>query len=516
MRAKGAAVLGVLGLLGLLALAQWNWFAAPLNRDEGEYAYSAWRMANGGVPYREAFLQKPPMILYTYWLAQRISETASWPVRVAAFLFVAGTMGVVGWIAKRECGTRCAWAAMALFVPMASFPFLGCIPANTEKFMNLPMLAALALPLHGRGGARPWAWAAAGACAALALLYKPICLPILAFAFAVWLVETFRKHGLRRAGMQVLAMASGGGLAGAGALAFFAAHGALGDLWEAAVAFNQAYAGFSGWALDVTLRRAWNFLRVWSPAVLLALACLASGSSRKGYWLGLFAIAMGVANLDQNSHYFIMAIPLWALVAAFGLDSVAQRLSRRWRRNWHAALTAVAAVVLFWPIAPVAGMAPRDLSSFFHRGNPFVESAEVARRVAERTRPGDPVFVAGSEPQILFHAKRRSSTRFVIAYPLTLPTRYQPAFQQEVLDALRRDPPEVVVWAASPASWFSGTCPPDRHARFLQELQALLETSYQRVGGYVWINGQGTWREPLEDPERPSASLVVYARKPRD
>ena len=163
------------------------------------------------------------MILHTYWLAQRISETASWPPRVAAILFVAGTMGVVGWIAKRERGTRCAWAAMALFVPMASFPFLGCIPANTERFMNFPMMAALALPLHGRGWARPWAWAAAGACAALALLYKPICLPVLAFAFAVWLVETFRAHGLRRAGLHVLAMAGGGGLAGAGALAFFAA-----------------------------------------------------------------------------------------------------------------------------------------------------------------------------------------------------------------------------------------------------------------------------------------------------
>ena len=223
------------------------------------------------MPYREAFLQKPPMILHTYWLAQRISETASWPPRVAAILFVAETMGVVGWIAKRERGTRCAWAAMALFVPMASFPFLGCIPANTERFMNFPMMAALALPLHGRGWARPWAWAAAGACAALALLYKPICLPVLAFAFAVWLVETFRAHGLRRAGLHVLAMAGGGGLAGAGALAFFAAHGALGDLWEASVVFNRAYAGLSGWALDVALRRARNFLRVWSLAVLLAL-----------------------------------------------------------------------------------------------------------------------------------------------------------------------------------------------------------------------------------------------------
>ena len=85
-----------------------------------------------------------------------------------------------------------------------------------------------------------------------------------------------------------------------------------------------------------------------------------------------------------------------------------------------------------------------------------------------------------------------------------------------MLDALWRDPPVVIVWAASPASWFSAACPPDRQARFLHELQVLLETSYQRVGGYVWINGHGSWREPLGDPEWSAASLVVYARKPRD
>ena len=53
------------GLLGLLLLTQWNWFSMPFERDEGEYAYSAWLMKDGGVPYRDAFLQKPPMVVYT-------------------------------------------------------------------------------------------------------------------------------------------------------------------------------------------------------------------------------------------------------------------------------------------------------------------------------------------------------------------------------------------------------------------------------------------------------------------
>ena len=38
----------------------------PLERDEGEYAYVAWRMLEGEVPYRDAFDQKPPGVFLAY------------------------------------------------------------------------------------------------------------------------------------------------------------------------------------------------------------------------------------------------------------------------------------------------------------------------------------------------------------------------------------------------------------------------------------------------------------------
>ena len=512
MHAKGWAVLGVLGLLALMALAQWYWFGIPLDRDEGEYAYSAWRLADGGVPYRDAFMQKPPMVIYTYWLAQRWSDSAVWPPRVLAWIFVAATMGLVGWIAKRAGGDRCSWAAMALFVPMASFPFLGSIAANTEKFMNLPMMAVVALHVVDRTSSRAWRWGAAGACASIALLYKPICLPVLAFVFTAWSIGMFRSQGFRRAGIRLVALVVGAAAAAAAALAWIGARGALGDLWAAAVDFNRAYAGISGWMLGSSLRYARTFLFAWPSAVLLTIAFACGRSARKGYWLGLLAIALGVANLDQNGHYFIMAIPFWALVAAFGLDDLASRLPGIGRIHWYGVLAVVSAVVLWLPLRPVLGLSPRRLSQTFLLGNPFAESAEVARRVAELTQPDDGVFVEGSEPQILFHAKRKSSTRFVIAYPLTLPTRFQFAYQQEVLEALRTEPPEVVVWVSSSMSWLSFSGPMDRHARYVGELQSMLANSYLEVGGFVPSPGGGAWREPLDDAERPLATLRIYRR----
>ncbi len=63
-----------IGMTCLFLLLRWNSFNAPFERDEGEYAYSARLLSHGEMPYEHSFLQKPPMIIYTYMVGQYISE----------------------------------------------------------------------------------------------------------------------------------------------------------------------------------------------------------------------------------------------------------------------------------------------------------------------------------------------------------------------------------------------------------------------------------------------------------
>lgn len=46
----------LLALLATIAL-RWPLLEVPLERDEGEYAYIAWRISEGDVPYLDAFDQ---------------------------------------------------------------------------------------------------------------------------------------------------------------------------------------------------------------------------------------------------------------------------------------------------------------------------------------------------------------------------------------------------------------------------------------------------------------------------
>ena len=95
------------GLFLLLLILRWNSFSVPFERDEGEYAYSAWIMAEGkGIPYKNAFLQKPPMIIYTYMLAYLINPNALWPSRVLAFVFIFISALLMAAIVGKEYGKK--------------------------------------------------------------------------------------------------------------------------------------------------------------------------------------------------------------------------------------------------------------------------------------------------------------------------------------------------------------------------------------------------------------------------
>ena len=66
MKNKILSISIVILFISFFVLLNWNSFSAPFERDEGEYAYSAWLLRTGDTPYQDSFLQKPPLIIYTY------------------------------------------------------------------------------------------------------------------------------------------------------------------------------------------------------------------------------------------------------------------------------------------------------------------------------------------------------------------------------------------------------------------------------------------------------------------
>ncbi|HWF20235.1 MAG TPA: hypothetical protein VG754_13280, partial [Verrucomicrobiae bacterium] len=90
------AWLSCIGIIVLFVALRWNNYDAPLIRDEGEYFYSAALLKQGIAPYANSFLQKPPMIIYTYAFATTVLPNSYWSARFLAYLFVALTTVLLG------------------------------------------------------------------------------------------------------------------------------------------------------------------------------------------------------------------------------------------------------------------------------------------------------------------------------------------------------------------------------------------------------------------------------------
>lgn len=502
----------------LFVALRWHGAAAPLIRDEGEYAYAAQLLRRGVAPYKHSFLQKPPMVIYTYALANLTAPKIFWAPRILAYIFTALTTILLGLIARLEFGKGFALPTMWLFTPMVLLPGLDQTIANTEMFMLLPLMACFALYIlrrhYGHGHA---AWFAVGFCAVVTLAYKYTSLPLLVALAAAWSLYEWRTQKNVRLLIQYWVLGFFGAcVAGAGVFGFFLMRDGGRHLWECTVVFNRAYiaSGNFGWnRLGYRLHALWAS---WWVLFLLPSVLLVKPSGRILFWLGMFVAAWLTTSASYYWQYYVPVMPFWALLTAVGAKRLAAWFSARLHCSEVQLSQGLIAFVIFvlcmadlpWLIPAKTHRASGD----FNPINPFPESQIVARRVAEITSPQDWVYIAGSEPQILYYAQRFSPTRFVITYPLMIPTPLARAYQQEAIRELDMRPPAVIVRARWNTSWLKQA---DTPPEFVNYLDSCLAEHYERVGGYVLAGEGGCWLEPLPDRDLSDASLVLFRRKPR-
>ncbi len=517
----------------LFILLRWNNYNAPLIRDEGEYAYAAQLLRHGLTPYQDSFLQKPPMVVYTYLLSNLAAPGVFWFPRVLAALFVGAATVLLGGIARREFGPGTGLTAMALFTPMVLLPEIEQFHANTEMFLLLPLLGAIAVySHHRRDGGGFGAWFLSGLLGSIAFWYKYTCLPLLVLLFACWSWETLRAGrrsleaaGTQRSGrspvglrwgfaalrFQWLGLTLGALASSVAVLGLFLVRDGGRHFWQCTIEFNRFYAHSINFAPDLFEARLEWFWTHWWLLFLLLPALALAWTPRVGFWLAMFLVSWVTTNGSGYGQYYLLVMPFWALLSAVALRGVSAKVAARF--SWpepglRFAFSLITVLLVCWPDRHSVALSQE---AFAHEklagSNPFLESALVARRVAALSAPGDSVLVAGSEPQILVYAHRFSPTRFVITAPLMMPSPLAAGFQQEAIRALRDRPPALVVLARSNTSWLMEENSPREFPQFLYQM---LNEKYHPVGGYVMEGTNGRWEEPLPETALTNATLILF------
>jgi 4-amino-4-deoxy-L-arabinose transferase-like glycosyltransferase len=456
-RARRRFALASLGLALLVLALRAPLFALPLERDEGGYAYIAWRLAAGETPYLDWFDQKPPGIFAAYALALSVGGDPVVAIRaLAAICCAASAIALFGLVRRLAGEAEGALAGALLALLSADGAVQGPI-ANTELFM-LPWVLAAAwgtLRIPARAPIAMGASLAIGAALGIACAFKQVAAVNAPLLLAVFWLRTSGPGRWRRLLSFGLWLALGGLLVWAAIAAWLASQGALGAALDAVLLHNLAYTSqlpFAG-RLELLAHHARPMLATqgagWGLAVL-GIVLLAWRRERLagGMLVGLAAVsAVGVsASGLYFPHYFQQLLPALAALAAVAISGLSRAVPARLRTP---ALVAVAALVLVPPAQAsfrLARLSPAQAIRQLYPGSVFETMPEIAAEIAAHTTADDRIFVFGAEPEILFYGRRLSASRYIYLFPLYGDFPDAEERQAGVIAEIERAQPAFIVW----------------------------------------------------------------------
>jgi 4-amino-4-deoxy-L-arabinose transferase-like glycosyltransferase len=504
-RRDAAIVLASIFAVALLLRSQVA--AIPLDRDEGEYAYTSQLWLQGDVPYKNAFDQKPPGVFAVYAVIQTLFGESPVAIHWATQFYTFGTITCVFLLGRKLYSFPVGAGAAGLFAFMATNACVMGNSSNTELFMVLPMTAALLTTLLSvERDSRKWALVA-GVLAMAALLFKQVALPN--FLFSALYLLLFARRRLRAAGIF---------LVGAATMlipvcGYFFVAGALHEFYDCIIGFNLNYGtrlAFSEYPHAFWYNFKWilkvNWLIYFFAAVGI-FGCLwdlwrkfmgsrhtsrliPSQSSRneptpfcrEDVTLVAWTICC-IAGLSTGGyfreHYFVQGLPALALLASRGMARAILTVSERSRiaawflsaspNHLRPQIRRDVSIYAVCTLAIMIGLAtewwyylPGSVGAkcqWIYGLSPFPESPAIAEYIVRSSNPDDTVYIFGSEPQILYYAHRKSASRYFFVQPVMFPTLKVPGQdrmrQREILDVLHSRPPKFILTEFVPLSFVS-------------------------------------------------------------
>gem|GEM_PF-2741439 len=427
----------------------------PFDRDEGAYAYVSDTVDLGGLPYRDAFDHKPPVVYYLYNISFRLFGNGISSPRFMGMIFVFFGCLCVHYIIRKITKSYVAGIlAMPLLGLVTLAPVYSGYAANTETFLFPCLLGGCCFLLDPDGSRlRPFA---AGSFFGVAFAIKPVAIP---FILAGGIALLLRDNGKIRRNLSALAAYSMACALPIGLFCvYFYAKGAFRSFWEGVFLYN------AGYATRVTLGQSWGYfidtMRTnlaaepvsWVAGAAGAAIYFTAREAREKYVVAAFlsAALLSVAMPRYfYGHYFLIIVPFLVICAGLGAGVLMKRAP--------VPVVSVFLLLIAGTTATQAGafrISHQELLKRTYGHNPFYQSVAVAEYLKARALAGDRVYIVGSEPQILNYSGLRSPGRFFYFYPLTGSARLKEAFRKENFSDLKKFPPAYLVFANALTSHF--------------------------------------------------------------
>jgi hypothetical protein len=499
----------------LVAIVRIRLIQVPLERDEGEYAYTGQLVLQGIVPYKLAYTMKLPGTAAAYAAMMTVFGQTTTGIHTGLLVVNIATILLVFLLARKLFDAVAGVAAAACYGLMSTSPSVLGLAAHATHFVVFFAVLGIWLLLCAEGERRkaegrrqkaertipkplmhpssssPFVRAAffilhsaffllfaSGLCFGLAILMKQhgLFYGLFALAFLLWTGRSPSSANWKGTARRAAAFCAALMLPVAAVCLLMYWTGAFGQFVFWTFTYARQYAvGLTpaeGWlALHYALPRAiGSNLPLWILSLAgLVLALVTKPAAGRRFFLVGFLLSSALAvcpGLYFRPHYFILLLPALALLAGAAVSLTGQLLARcPWalgRRLPVAIFGLLLTSVVLQQRVLWFSMSPLEVCRELYGHEPFPESVGIAEYLRQHTAPTDPIAVLGSEPQIYFYARRHSATGYLYTFPLMESHPFAAQMQDAMIREIEQAKPKYIVYVQNPVLWLIQTNSPTR------------------------------------------------------
>lgn len=517
-------------VLALTSCLRIHLLDVPLERDEGEYAYSGQLILQGVAPFSESYNMKMPGIYVAYAAILACFGQTSVGIHFGLLLVNIVSAILLFFIGKRlysplvGCASACAFASLSL-----SSSVLG-LSANAEHFVVLFALLGTLLLLDYVDKRRIVSVALCGVSFGTCVLMKQHGALFAIFGFLCVASSSVRNsHGRFARTVGSCCVYCGAALVPFLAICLWLWHARVfGSFWFWTFTYAHAYVSqIPLWVGAHIFSDQINRIIMSSPLLwIFALAGLVSLFFEKAKRLQTFCVVLGLLlsfvaicpGLYFREHYFIFLLPVVSLLSGKGFVFALSRFASRKMLHTSMFCVALAAAVGLPVILEKAILfesSPMGVSRLIYGPNPFPESCIIADSLRSWTSPQDRIAVVGSEPQIYFYAHRRSASGYIYTYALMEKHPFALHMQQDMIRQIEAASPRYLVYVNVEVSWLTRR---DSYTEIFKWFNEYQQASYGIAGIADIISAHKTvfaWgKDALNYSPQSSTWIAVFRRKP--
>jgi hypothetical protein len=520
----------LLAVIVFFGAIRWRLLDMPLERDEGEYAYAGQLILQGIPPYQLAYNMKLPGTYAAYAAILAVFGQTARGIHLGLLLVNTLSIILLYVVTARLFGTLAGTIAGSSYALLSTHQVVLGLAAHATHFVVLAALIGVIPLLRAEETKRTAFFFWTGIAFGVTFLMKQPGLVFGAFAFFYLAVQCWPNNKCEWArwakNMGVFLLA--GVLPFALTCVVLYRAGVFRNFWSWTFEYARQY------AITLPLREHWEELAP-KASTLLLIFCLwifAVARIARSFWnpivrrhvvfvdgLLAFSCAAVCPGLYFRPHYFILIMPVAAILIAVAVTSAIRLLTAKFRSRWLHVLPVIVFAAA-WALTVHRNaelyfkLTPLQACRFCYPLNPFVEAAPLAEYLRRHTAPTDTIIVFGSEPEIYFYAHRHSASGYIYVYSLMEDQPYWPAMQKQMMQEVEAKRPAYVVFVDVWNSWLQRPGSPQVVA-FVTWMNRYVSNGFDEVGMVELADPESRyfWGDGARGHHQPGREIRIFKRK---